>query len=101
LSGEGNRRRVAAMDLELVDKVAVVTGASKGIGLAIVEQLAKEGARVVAGARAVGTLAGHDRVTAVEVDLSDPDGPGRLVAEAVRLHGPVATEHLNLHGGDR
>ena len=39
------------MDLELTDKVAVVTGASKGIGLAVTRALADEGARVVAGAR--------------------------------------------------
>ena len=38
------------MDLELNGKVAVVTGGSKGIGLAIVRMLAEEGARVVAGA---------------------------------------------------
>ncbi len=39
------------MDLHLQNKVAVVTGASKGIGLAIVTALATEGARVVAGSR--------------------------------------------------
>ncbi|MER7682956.1 SDR family NAD(P)-dependent oxidoreductase, partial [Streptomyces sp. NPDC096934] len=39
------------MDLQLKDKVAVVTGASKGIGLAVVEGLVREGARVVAGSR--------------------------------------------------
>jgi len=33
------------MDLELNEKVAVVTGASKGIGLAVVHALAAEGAR--------------------------------------------------------
>ena len=38
------------MNLELDDKVAVVTGASKGIGLAITHLLADEGAAVVAGA---------------------------------------------------
>jgi NAD(P)-dependent dehydrogenase (short-subunit alcohol dehydrogenase family) len=32
------------MDLELTDKVAVVTGASKGIGLAVTRELAAEGA---------------------------------------------------------
>ena len=34
------------MDLELTDKIAVVTGASKGIGLAVTRTLAAEGARV-------------------------------------------------------
>ena len=33
------------MDLELADKVAVVTGAGKGIGLAITKALVDEGAR--------------------------------------------------------
>jgi NAD(P)-dependent dehydrogenase (short-subunit alcohol dehydrogenase family) len=40
------------MDLELTGKTAVVTGASRGIGLAIAETLSAEGARVVGAARA-------------------------------------------------
>jgi len=75
------------MDLQLRDKVAVVTGASKGIGLAIVKALAAEGARVVAGARSIDTLGGIERVTPVALDLATPDGPGQLVRRALDEHG--------------
>lgn len=77
------------MDLMLMDKVAVVTGASKGIGLAVTKALAQEGALVVAGARSTGSLAGLDRVTPVGVDLSDPGAPGALVGQAAAEHGRV------------
>ena len=53
------------MDLELSEKVAVVTGASKGIGLAVVQALRDEGAHVVAGARTTDSLEGLERVTPV------------------------------------
>jgi len=93
------------MDLELSGKVAVVTGASKGIGLAVVRVLADEGARVVAGARTVDTLAGLDGVTALEVDLVRPGGPEALVAHALERHGQVdvlvnnvGSVHLRLDG---
>ena len=75
------------MDLKLTDKIAVVTGASKGIGLAVTRALASEGARVVAGARSIETLEPLERVTAVSLDLSSPDGPGRLVRRAIDEHG--------------
>jgi NAD(P)-dependent dehydrogenase (short-subunit alcohol dehydrogenase family) len=77
------------MDLELGGSVAVVTGASKGIGLAVAQELAAEGAQVIAGARTVGALAGLDGVTAVEVDLTTPGGPEQLVGHAVEHHGRV------------
>jgi NAD(P)-dependent dehydrogenase (short-subunit alcohol dehydrogenase family) len=75
------------VDLDLRGKVAVVTGASKGIGLAVVRELAAEGADVTAGARTVGTLTGLDGVTAVEIDLGRPGGPESLVRRAVERHG--------------
>ena len=87
------------MDLQLDGKVAVVTGASKGIGLAVVRALSAEGARVVAGARTVGGLAGIDGVTAIEVDLVEPSGSTRLVAEAVDRHGRVDILVNNVGGG--
>src|SRR4051812_27430406 len=93
------------MDLELAEKVAVVTGASKGIGLAVVRELAAEGARVVAGARAINSLEGIERVTAFAVDLRDPDGPARLIRHALERHGRidvlvnnVGGVHLRLEG---
>jgi len=77
------------MDLKLANKIAVVTGASKGIGLAVTRMLAEEGARVVAGARTTQGLDGLAGVTAVAVDLAAPDGPVRLVQRAIDDHGRV------------
>ncbi len=77
------------MDLELTDKIAVVTGASKGIGLAVTRALVGEGARVVAGARTTEGLRDIDRVTAVAIDLAAHDRPGRLVQRAIDEHGRV------------
>ena len=77
------------MDLGLADKVAVVTGASKGIGLAVVRALLDEGASVVAGARSTESLDGLERVTAVGVDLAAPEGPALLVQRAIDEHGRV------------
>ncbi|MFF2378972.1 SDR family NAD(P)-dependent oxidoreductase [Streptomyces sp. NPDC058108] len=81
------------MDLQLKDKVAVVTGASKGIGLAVVEGLVREGARVVAGSRTsspeLQALAADHDVTAVAVDLSTAEGPETLVRTAVERHGRI------------
>ena len=77
------------MDLHLTGKVAVVTGASKGIGLAVAEALAAEGALVVAGARSIASLGDIEGVTGVAVDLSAPDGPAHLIASAIAQHGRV------------
>lgn len=77
------------MDLGLGGKVAVVTGAGKGIGLAIAKSLLGEGAHVVAGSRSEGGLGELDGVTAVTVDLSTPEGPAALVQRALDDHGRV------------
>ena len=79
------------VDLNLRGKVAVVTGASKGIGLAITKALVAEGGCVIAGARDVGgelgALASREAVRAVSIDLSAPDGPQALVAHAEEFGG--------------
>jgi NAD(P)-dependent dehydrogenase (short-subunit alcohol dehydrogenase family) len=75
------------MDLGLTDKVAVVTGANKGIGLAIVQALVAEGAHLVAGSLTTENLEGLDRVTAVAVDLTAQDGPRNLVQKAIDTYG--------------
>jgi NAD(P)-dependent dehydrogenase (short-subunit alcohol dehydrogenase family) len=77
------------MNLELAGKVAVVTGASKGIGLAVTRALVDEGAYVVAGARTTDSLDNIDRVTGVPVDLASSDGPGLLVQRALDDHGRI------------
>ena len=80
------RRRCAGMDLDLNGRVAVVTGASKGIGLAVVRTLLEEGVRVVAVSRsAMPDLDGE--LVHVPVDLMDPDAPAEVIARAVEAFG--------------
>jgi NAD(P)-dependent dehydrogenase (short-subunit alcohol dehydrogenase family) len=74
------------MDLHMQGQVAVVTGASRGIGLAVVEALVAEGVRVIAGARSSSTeldaLAKTGQVQIVPVDLTQPADAAALVEAA-------------------
>jgi len=86
------------VDLELEGRVAVVTGASKGIGLAVARELAAEGMHVVGGARTVEELDGIDGVTAVALDLVEPGGSATLVDTAVEQHGRIDVLVNNVGG---
>ncbi|GEC03236.1 3-oxoacyl-ACP reductase [Streptomyces spinoverrucosus] len=70
-----------------------MTGASKGIGLAITRTLVDAGAHVVAGARTrtreLGELAEAGKATFVAADLTDPAAPGTVVDAAVERGGRV------------
>jgi NAD(P)-dependent dehydrogenase (short-subunit alcohol dehydrogenase family) len=75
------------VDLGLNGRRAIVTGASKGIGLAATRRLVDEGVSVVTGSRETTAelkeLVNTGRVTAVSVDLTTSTGPGELVAAAL------------------
>jgi NAD(P)-dependent dehydrogenase (short-subunit alcohol dehydrogenase family) len=78
------------MDLMLKDKVAVVTGASQGIGLATTRTLHAEGALVVAvsrgGSPQLDALA-DETLVHVPADLSTADGPAHAIRRTVELFG--------------
>ncbi|MGW0735170.1 SDR family NAD(P)-dependent oxidoreductase [Streptomyces sp. NPDC002851] len=89
------------MDLHLHGKTALVTGASRGIGLAAVRALAAEGVRVVAAARTPTPELEEVGAIPMAVDLSDPAGAERLVNDAVaELGGGIDILVNNVGGGD-
>ncbi|HMJ35802.1 MAG TPA: SDR family oxidoreductase [Baekduia sp.] len=78
------------MDLGLRDKVCVVTGASRGIGLAISRRLVAEGAGVLMVARGEARLQAAAQEIGAEwlaADVTDPDCAQRIVATAVEQLG--------------
>lgn len=92
------------MDLGIKDKVAIVTGGSRGIGRATAEVLAEEGAKVVICGRNVDDLeaarsaiaaTGAD-VMAVPCDISKQDSIDNLVARTIERYGTV---HILVNNG--
>ncbi len=88
------------MDLELAGRVAIVTGSSRGLGLASARALVQEGCRVTLCARGEARLqaaaeelrlmsGGADSVLAVPADLSTPEGIEAVLKRTVEQFGGV------------
>ncbi|WP_320671082.1 SDR family NAD(P)-dependent oxidoreductase [Patulibacter defluvii] len=77
------------MQLNLNDKVAVVTGGGSGIGLATVRLLAEEGARVVAADLDPSAATAIDGVVGVAGDLASATGPVAAVDAAIERWGRI------------
>jgi 3-oxoacyl-[acyl-carrier protein] reductase len=95
------------MDYGLTGRVAVVSGASRGIGRAIATTLAREGASVVITARSAADLdtaaaaidaVAPGRVAAVPADMTDPADVLRVVEAARERFGPVGIAVSNVIG---
>ena len=100
------------MHLDLADKVAIVTGSSRGLGLASARALAAEGClvtlcarneeRLREAAREVAAEAGGERrVLAVAADVSQADGVARIIDRTVETFGgiDVLVNNVALAGG--
>jgi 3-oxoacyl-[acyl-carrier protein] reductase len=89
------------MDLGLEGKVALVGGASQGIGRAIAAELAAEGARVAISSRSrerIERTAAEIGATPFVFDSADVDAAPRLVAEVAEQLGPVEVLVCNTGG---
>jgi 3-oxoacyl-[acyl-carrier protein] reductase len=84
----------ASWDAPLAGKVAVVTGAARGIGAEIARVLARDGATLVcvdvpAAGDALAKVANEVRGTALQVDITSDDAGARILEHAVGRHGSL------------
>ncbi|WP_433438908.1 oxidoreductase [Nonomuraea sp. CA-141351] len=88
------------MELNLDSKTAVVTGASRGIGLATVQTLIEEGVRVVGAARTITPELEKSGAVAVPADLSTAEGVTTFMDTALAQLGGIDLLVNNVGGGD-
>lgn len=88
------------MDLQLEGKRVLVTGASKGIGLAIVKAFTAEGASVVATARRSTPELERTGAVFIPADLSTSDGPAQVVETALAQDPRLDVLVNNAGGGN-
>lgn len=93
------------MNLDLDDRVYIVSGASRGLGFATAAELVADGARVVIASRsqeaidaAAKALGAPDRVIAVAADLADVDAANRLVTTALERFGQLDGAVISVGG---
>jgi 3-oxoacyl-[acyl-carrier protein] reductase len=95
---------MTAMDLELRDRVYVVTGASRGLGRATAEVLVVEGARVVLSSRSATSVQaavaqlGEGNAIGMTADNADPTTPARLVEAALTTYGRLDGALISVGG---
>ena len=88
------------MDLALTGKTAVVTGASRGIGLATTRALTEEGVRVIGAARTITPELKEVAPLSVVADLSTPDGAQAVVDAAIAETEGIDILVNNVGAGD-
>ena len=91
------------MDLDLRDRVFVVTGGARGLGRATADCLVAEGARVVLSGRTSETLTAAEQelgesAVSVVADNADPATPGRLIAAAREAWGRLDGALISVGG---
>ena len=94
MAGQPDPARSIEQLISLTGRVAVVTGAARGIGHAVARRLGEAGASVILGVHDMTSLTSsltlfgeEQRVEAIELDAGDPDSQQHLASEAVRVMG--------------